>query len=206
MRDVYLDPKHDRDVFHLSSEQCLKLLRPHYGLADSGDYWHSTFLKHTKSDLEMITTFTDASFFFHLSRAHALNGLIGNYVDYSMQAGNLDFEKHTEKTLATFETRGRTTDNFNFSGIDVATTSPGNFTLSQPRYINRIDLLNRSCTFSEFRSRRAQLHWCTHTRPEISFAVNQAAQVTDKTFKPSDMQLLNRSICRLRENPARGLS
>jgi hypothetical protein len=78
MRDVYLDPKHDRDVFHLSSEQCLKLLRPLYGLADSGDYWHSTFLKHTKSDLEMITTFTDASFFFHLSRAHALNGLCSN--------------------------------------------------------------------------------------------------------------------------------
>jgi hypothetical protein len=54
MRDVYLDPKHDRDVFHLSSEQCLKLLRPLYGLADSGDYWHSTFLKHTKSDLKMM--------------------------------------------------------------------------------------------------------------------------------------------------------
>ena len=37
--------------FHLESNELLEILRPLYGLADSGDYWHVTFLRHLKEDL-----------------------------------------------------------------------------------------------------------------------------------------------------------
>lgn len=43
MHDVYVKPTKE---FHLSDTHLLKLLKPLYGLADSGDYWHATFSKH----------------------------------------------------------------------------------------------------------------------------------------------------------------
>jgi hypothetical protein len=37
LRDLYISPSSE---FGLPREQVLRLLRPLYGLADSGDYWH----------------------------------------------------------------------------------------------------------------------------------------------------------------------
>jgi len=43
LRDVYMKPNRQLDI---PAGHILKLLRPLYGLADSGDYWHATFAKH----------------------------------------------------------------------------------------------------------------------------------------------------------------
>lgn len=61
MQQVYLKWK---PGFQLTDDQLLEILRPLYGLADSGDYWHGTFLKHLKSDLNMQSTACDPSLFF----------------------------------------------------------------------------------------------------------------------------------------------
>lgn len=53
LRKAYLKEKPE---FQLKDDQLLEILRPLYGLADSGDYWHATFLKHLKSDTNMQST------------------------------------------------------------------------------------------------------------------------------------------------------
>ena len=46
----------------------LKLLRPLYGLADSGDYWHATFAAHLKKNLRIQTVASDMSLLFRRAR------------------------------------------------------------------------------------------------------------------------------------------
>ena len=49
--------------FDLLSEECLELLKPFYGLADSGDEWHLTLDDHVQLDLNMTPTITDPSLY-----------------------------------------------------------------------------------------------------------------------------------------------
>jgi Reverse transcriptase (RNA-dependent DNA polymerase) len=63
MRDVYIKPSAE---FELNANQVLKLLRPLYGLADSGAYWGSTILNHFKEELGMKQTVGDPAMFFKM--------------------------------------------------------------------------------------------------------------------------------------------
>jgi Reverse transcriptase (RNA-dependent DNA polymerase) len=63
MRDVYFKPSAE---FELSVTQVLNLLRPLYGLADSGDYWGRTLLNHLKEELRMKQTVGDPAMFFKM--------------------------------------------------------------------------------------------------------------------------------------------
>ena len=56
LRDVYLKPGKE---FELPTNHILKLLRPLYGLVDSGDYWNETFSNHIKNDLGMKSSALD---------------------------------------------------------------------------------------------------------------------------------------------------
>jgi hypothetical protein len=62
-------------------------------------------------------------------------------------------------------------------------------------------MLPRDSTFAAHRSLRAKLAWITHTRPDISCAISQAAQVTDKEFEPKHIDALNKIIRHLRATP-----
>lgn len=64
----------------------LKLLRPLYGLADSGAYWNVTFSHHLKDELEMSTVKSDISLFFRHVRGK-LAGLVAKYVDDTLSCG-----------------------------------------------------------------------------------------------------------------------
>lgn len=61
LRKVYVKGKPE---FQLVPDQLLETLTPLYGLSDSVDYWHTTFLRHLKKDLEMCSTACDLSLFF----------------------------------------------------------------------------------------------------------------------------------------------
>lgn len=55
-RNVYvLSP----EEFQLRSDQLLKLLNLLYGLSDSADYWHKTFVRHITRDLSMKLSTSD---------------------------------------------------------------------------------------------------------------------------------------------------
>ena len=129
MRRVYLKPSKE---FELSSDQLVQLLKPLYGLADSGDYWNRTMNLHLQDDLGMKSTTGDISLF--VKSVHGrLTGLVGTYVDDSLAAGNEYFEKLTSKTMEKFESREREVDNTSFIGMSIKTTKDG-FELSQDSY------------------------------------------------------------------------
>ena len=200
MRQIFLKPSKE---FGLPSGKFLKLQKPLYGLADSGDYWYNTMSKHIRDDLEMKSTTGDISLFFK-TIGNDLVGLTGTYVDDSLSAGTPEFENLTSKTMEMFESRDREMDSTKFAGVNIQTTAEG-FDLDQIDYISKMTLLSIDCTFTEFRSKRAQLSWITHTRPEICCAVNMAAQVTEKSFTIQKINDLNKVIKHLRRNPSQVL-
>ena len=107
LRDVYFKPSKE---FDLSSGQLLKLLRPLYGLADSGDYWNATFESHIKEYFGMQATAGGMSFFF--KKVHQkLSGLLGTYLDDSFLAGDKEFLKLSQKIQQRFESKQREMDN-----------------------------------------------------------------------------------------------
>lgn len=77
MREVYIKPNKQ---LYIPAVHVLKLLRPLYGLADSGDYWNAAFAEHFKGTLGI-------SLFFRLARRQ-LVGLIATYVDDALACGD----------------------------------------------------------------------------------------------------------------------
>jgi hypothetical protein len=177
-RDVFIKPASD---FGLEENKMLKLIRPLYGLADSGDYWGKTLSTHITEDLEMKNTIGDPAFFYE-NKDGCLQGLIATYVDDLLQAGNTEFQKISESTLTKFQCRDREWDKTQFAGIEIETLTDG-FEIHQKRYLSKIKLMAKDGMFSDFRSLRARLAWATLSRPDIACAVAQSAQVNEDTFK-----------------------
>ena len=178
MRDVYIKPNGE---FELGPDQLLKLLKPLYGLCDSGDYWGKTFSQHLTDDLGMKPTTLDPALY--AKKMHEkLKGLCATCVDDTLQAGDKEYQEMTKMTLEKFKCRERGFDNVQFSGVEID-SYPDEFRVHQTRYAKKMKKLSKDVTFKEYQKLRAQLAWLTHTRPDISCAVALAAQVTEKMFK-----------------------
>jgi Reverse transcriptase (RNA-dependent DNA polymerase) len=121
LRDVYIKPS---DEFELNANQVLKLLRPLYGLADSGDYWGSTQLNHLKEKLGMKQMVGDPAMFFKMLDSK-LQGMCATYVDDALHAGNKVYEGITEKTMKRFKCRDKEMDNVTFAGVEIKTGTDG---------------------------------------------------------------------------------
>jgi hypothetical protein len=144
MRDVYLDPK---GKFELSSDQVLKLLKPLYGLAGSGDYWAATFSNHLTQDFGMQQTVGDPAFFYKHIKGK-LAGLCCSYVDDCLQAGDNEFETLADKTTKRFDCRPREYDHTTHVGMEVEACKDGKgFQLHQRKYISRLQPLPEASTY-----------------------------------------------------------
>lgn len=96
----------------------LKLIKPLYGLADSGDYWESTNSRHHQIDLGMKPTTGDLSMFYR-RKGGRLQGLSGVVVDDTLQCGTHEFFEVTKKTMERFFSKERIQLYFTFAGIQV---------------------------------------------------------------------------------------
>jgi len=202
MQDGFIKPTKE---FELSENQLLKLMKPLYGLSDSGDYWHTTFTNHLKNDLSMTCGISDLSLFFKIIDGK-LQGIIGRYVDDTISAGNNFFEEESKKTEEEFESKPREHDNFKFAGMEISTVSNiDGYKISQPKFSERVSVLPSNCSYAAFRSKRQKLSWSVHTRPDIACAVNMACQVTESTFTLKDVQQLNKVIMIAHKYKERGI-
>ena len=82
----------------LSPEECLELLKPIYGLVDSGDEWNQTLDDHLQIDLKMTSTIIDPSLYCQFED-DKLVGINGSYVDDLPRAGKDEWQTHSDATL-----------------------------------------------------------------------------------------------------------
>lgn len=205
-RVVYLRPKpEDMHLFGLATGYILKLLKPLYGLCDSGDYWNKTIDDHLTDDLGMEKAVSDVSLYFRFENGKLI-GITGNYVDDNINAGNDKFQKESKITLEKFESKPRTFDTFSFFGTQVSTIKPGEFFLSQSHYMKSLTTLPKDADITQFRRARSMLAWTLHCRPKYACIVNKSAQVTEKTLSKKHINDLNRAIRDAQQNPSRGLT
>lgn len=73
--------------------------------------------------------------------------------------------------------------------------------MHQKEYSQKIQPLNKDCTIAEFRSRRHELAWATHTRLDVAAEAAILEQVTDQISVPAHTTQLNREIKRVKDNP-----
>jgi Reverse transcriptase (RNA-dependent DNA polymerase) len=186
MRDAYIKPPAE---FELNANQVLKLLRPLYGLADSGDYWGSTLLNHLKEELGMMQTAGDPAMFFKMLDSK-LQGMCSTHVDDALHAGNKVYEEITEKTMKRFKCRDKEIYNVTFAGVEINTGTDG-YQLHQQRYNSTLDSVSDSSTFQRYQSLRAKLSWAANARPDISCAIAQAVQITDSMYAKESLTYTN---------------
>ena len=74
------------------------------------------------------------------------------------------------------------------------------FKLGKPEHLSKILKIPMDISFDGFRSVRACFGWLSHSRPDVSGAVNRAAQVTVDTFDKRHIQDLNKAILRVRSS------
>eukprot|EP00171_Calliarthron_tuberculosum_P022290 IDg22290t1 len=87
-RDLFL--VNPAPEFEIPADKCLQLLKPLYGLCDSGDLWHKTIDKHHRTDLNMQPFRSDPALY-KLVVDGKLIGLSGGYVDDLLRTGSSDF-------------------------------------------------------------------------------------------------------------------
>ena len=129
-REVFTKP----DILELNQDELIQIIKPLYGLADSGDYWNETLTKHHLQHLRMKQTEGDFSlFFYHIGQK--LAGLSGTYVDDILRAGNKEFNDYSTKiTHSAFDAKNPMYNEFTFTGLQLSGTKEQR-QISQKNYI-----------------------------------------------------------------------
>lgn len=201
-RDIYI--KTNAPEFELKPEQCLKLLRPLYGLCESGDFWYETFAQHCKDDLKLKQMRSDAALRY-LKNKDTLHGLCGSYVDDLLCTGDDTFKNEFSKTKAKFEMADNEDIPCEFGGFALDYNKENILIQHQSHYLNKLNEIEKvdESSYSKFRSTRMKLGWLANTRPDCLFEISQLSQVTEEMFKknPHDcVKRLNRTIRYARNN------
>ena len=84
--------------FYLKEDMALQLLKPLYGLSDSGDIWYKRLDAHIKSDLKTVPCKVDPVYYLCSHSSKRLIGMNGSYVDDFLRTGNSKFKKLSQIT------------------------------------------------------------------------------------------------------------
>lgn len=187
-REIFID--NPAKEFELTADQALQLLRPLYGLSESGDHWYEELDKHHREDLQMKTLDSDHSLYYKIIDGH-IAGLSGTYVDDCIQTGTEDFDELTDKTATKYTVKAKEYGKGKIIGIEYEPVEDG-IIVKQGGYIRKLKPLPEDCSFSDYRSKRAQIAWVQNTRPDIAFEVGYAAQVTEERFSLEKKGLVKR--------------
>ena len=186
---------------NLDSNELLQIIRPLYGLTDSGDYWCETFARFHLYDIRMQQTTGDFAIFFRRC-ANRVVALSGSYVDDILHAGSKETKATLRKQIKDkFDITSDDATDFVYCGILCDTSNPKRRPLSQAQYIKKLQYLQPHDGFSAFRSLRARLMWVVHTRPNIACAASFASQVTANVVRAEAVTFLNKVVKYLRLSP-----
>ena len=204
-RNIYLRVlKEDRELFGITEGQFLKLLKPLYGICDSGDYWAATFTHYVTEVLKMTPLDGDPSMYQHKIDGET-EGLLGAYVDDNLFVGSDNFEDTIHRIAKKFESKPIERDHVEFVGINIRTVTEKDgsrtFLANQQHYLAKLKTVPLDSKFEFFRSVRSCVSWLTHTRPDLCCTSNRASQVTKENFSVSDIKQLNDAINCVKNSP-----
>lgn len=77
--------------------------------------------------------------------------------------------------------------------------------LLQEQYTSNLQELPLNCSFADFRGRRHDIFWLTHTRPDLCAAVGLLSQVAEARFDHNAINLANNTIRKAKLHSKRGL-
>lgn len=77
--------------------------------------------------------------------------------------------------------------------------------MHKAEYGRKIQSLDKQRTYVQFRSRRHELAWLTHTTPDVAAEAVILAQVKADIFQQAHINQLNRAIKRVNDDPELGL-
>jgi hypothetical protein len=124
-----------QDLLNLGEDELLQVIKPLYGLSDSGDYWAETIPAHHIDDLLMTQATAEFSLFFK-SLDGKLIGASGVHVDDLLQIGTLDFRRQAIAKLgAVFDGKNPETMPFTFTGLEISRKNNGSIAVDQRNYI-----------------------------------------------------------------------
>jgi Reverse transcriptase (RNA-dependent DNA polymerase) len=184
----------------LSPNQALQLLKPLYGLADSGDFWYRELAQHHR-DMDMQTLTTDNSLWMKFTE-NILEGISGVYVDDVVQAGTAEFDLLTNQLSANYDAKAKEYGDGRIAGIEFQRDNDG-IRVNQSQYMLSLRPLPKDASFEDFRSARMKLMWLVHSRPDVAYCAASAAQITAEQWPSATgaIRRFNATIKRLRNSP-----
>eukprot|EP00171_Calliarthron_tuberculosum_P005221 IDg5221t1 len=189
-RKIFINPKE----MILGPEELIQVIKPLYGLTESGDYWCETLINFHIHNLRMHQSTGDFALFFRRI-VDKMVSLSGCYVDDIIMAGT---KKEKERLMVTlrdkFTTKVSYAPQFNFIGMLIDSSDTERRKILQNQYIKRLQPLSPDATWQDYRSIRAKLIWVVHTRPDIACAASMAAQITQGEFNTDDIAEINRIV------------
>lgn len=188
-REIFIDKPVPE--FELEPHQCLQLMKPLYGLCESGDMWHRTLDDHHRNDLGMSPFRSDPAMY-KIMADGMLQGISGGYVDDLLRTGSAEFRHLSRKTHERFEMDDDENLPVTFSGFTLARDKDGSIIQDQHIYLSNLEALDKSASFSAFRSMRMKLAWLANTRPDCLFEISQLSQVTEDRFKSDKNRIIRR--------------
>lgn len=193
-RDVFI--RNVPPEFNLKPDEAIQLVKPLYGLSESGDLWHATLDRHHRKELRMHPLASDQALFTEHTDG-TLSGLSALYVDDLLRAGTNAFRERCRATAKKFDTTEKDSVPFEFTGFNIERLQDGRLAVSQNRYLRKLEELPEDADFHAFRSMRMRLAWLANSRPDVLFEIATLAQVTLDNFKVEKrnfIKRLNRAI------------
>jgi hypothetical protein len=205
---LYSRQEYEQGRFHNTSPELnieignyLTLLKPLYGLTDSGDIWYDTLFEFLENDMGMRQCVSDRALLYLRKAKGYIIGLFRCFVDDIFISGTETFHTVSKTLSQRFLSRDRESNSFTLAGVSVLQINPKSYiSLSQTRYGHDIPLSNTETSFKHFRGTRAKLQWLTHTGPGIYGAVVRLAQVTEAMYTAQSISVIskiNKSLNRI---------
>lgn len=132
--------------FDLKPSECFQLLKPLYGLCESGDHWHRTLDVHHKTDLVTTPLRSDPALYILLKEV-LLKGLSGGYVEDFLRAGNKDFEDISRRTLQWFDMDDDQMLPCTFTGFALRRDENDIIFQDQHEYLRNLEEINSSSSY-----------------------------------------------------------
>ena len=200
-REVYIKAPPE---LGLAPGYVLKVVKPLYGIPESGLHWYLTYLTHHLENLGMTRTKADPCVLVK-RKGNTIDGVIMLQVDDSLGFGTpafLDLEESASKLFRCKPRTGITSKPISFNGIMINKLQNG-YRMSQT---DKVDRLTIATTQKAFSSQRAAAQYIgVNTRPDICAAVQLIAPGNAPTT-PAEFKSLSKSIKFLQETKDQGLT